>query len=195
MRLGILGGTFDPIHFAHLYVAQAALVELPLDAVLFTPTGSHRHRRGEPMAPLADRVAMVQLAIASNPAFRFEESDLQGTGYTADLIPKLRAKYPHDQLYFIAGIDSLVSSTWRRLDEVFAALDGFVVATRAGVDAALPAEIARRVRRLDVPPLFTSASRIRALVREGRPIRYLMPDEVVAYIEAHGLYRVEVPQP
>ena len=188
MKLGILGGTFDPIHFAHLYVAEAARAAIPLDCVLFTPTGSYRHRSEEPAAPLAARVEMVALAIASNPAFRLEDTDLTGTGYTADLIPRLRAKYPHDELYFIAGADSLAASPWRRLDEVFAALDGFVVATRPGIDAPLPPEIETHVRRLEIPPLFTSASRIRALAREGRPVRYLVPDEVAAYVVAHRLY-------
>ena len=188
MRLGILGGTFDPIHFAHLYLAEAARAAFAFDAVLFTPTGSHRHRSHEPAAPLTDRVEMLKLAIASNPAFRFEETDLTGTGYTADLIPRLRAKYPRDELYFLAGADSLVASPWRRLDEVFAALDGFVVATRAGVDTALPPEIERHVRRLEIPSLFTSASRIRGLVRQGRPIRYLVPDAVADYVAAHRLY-------
>ncbi|TAM75258.1 nicotinate (nicotinamide) nucleotide adenylyltransferase [bacterium] len=188
VKLGILGGTFDPIHFAHLYVAEAARTAVPLDCVLFTPTGSYRHRSEEPEAPMAARVEMLTLAIASNPAFRIEDADLTGTGYTADLIPRLRAKYPHDELYFIAGADSLASSPWRRLDEVFAALDGFVVATRAGIDAPLPPEIESHVSRLEIPQLFTSASRIRALAREGHPTRYLVPDEVAAYIVAHRLY-------
>lgn len=194
MKLGIFGGTFDPIHFAHLYVAEAARTAFALHAVLFAPTGSHRHRSEAPAAPLADRVAMVKLALAGNPAFCFDDSDLDGSGYTADLIPRLREKYPHDELYFIAGADSLAATPWRRLDEVFARLDGFVVATRAGIDAPLPAEIAAHVRRLEIPPLFTSASRIRALAGEGKPIRYLVPDAVADYVAAHGLYRVEVPQ-
>jgi len=189
VRLGVFGGTFDPIHFAHLYVAQAALEELPLDAVLFTPTGSHRHRRVQPWAPLADRVEMVRRAIAGNPAFRFEDADIEGTGYTADLIPRLRAKHAGHELHFIAGADSLVATPWRRLDEVFAALDGFVVATRPGVDGALPREIERHVRRLEIPALFTSASSIRQLAAAGKPIRYLVPDEVAAYVAARRLYR------
>ncbi|TAM59694.1 nicotinate (nicotinamide) nucleotide adenylyltransferase [bacterium] len=192
VRLGILGGTFDPVHFAHLYVAEAARATFALDAVLFTPTGSFRHRAQEPGAPLSDRVEMLRLAIASNPAFRFEDADLTGTGYTADLIPRLRAKYPGDELHFIAGADSLVASPWRRLDEIFAALDGFVVATRAGVDAPLPPQIDRHVQHLEIPPLSTSASRIRTLARAGRPIRYLVPDAVAAYITERALYHAQV---
>ncbi|MDE2572485.1 MAG: nicotinate-nucleotide adenylyltransferase [bacterium] len=194
MRLGILGGTFDPVHCAHLYVGEAARAAFALDAVLFAPTGSHRHRRAVPAAPIGDRIAMLRLAIAENPAFRFEEADLEGTGYTADLIPRLRAKYPQAALHFIAGADSLVASPWRRLDEVFAALDGFIVATRPGVDAALPPEIDAHVQRLEIPPLFTSASSIRALARAGKPIRYLVPDAVNAYIHAHRLYATKVRQ-
>src|SRR5271165_7206757 len=119
MKLGIFGGTFDPIHNAHLFVAESARLLERLDRVLFVPTGA-AHYRDRPNAGATHRCAMILGAIAGNEGFALDETDLRGeaTGYTADLLPQLRAKYPHAALTFIIGADSLVNATWMRFDEV-----------------------------------------------------------------------------
>jgi len=197
MRLGVFGGTFDPVHNAHLFVAESARLLERLDRVLFVPTGNH-HYRDKPQADAAHRCAMILGAIESNAAFALDETDLrrQATGYTADLLPLLQAKYPAARFTFIIGSDSLASATWVRLDEVLEALERFAIAPRAGVrpDAlarvieAVPSALRERVTTLNLPEIPESASLIRSLLRQGRSIRYLVPEPVWQYIVAHGLY-------
>src|SRR4030081_66713 len=121
MRLGVFGGSFDPIHNGHLFVADAVRETCALDRVLFVPTREGKHyRNGAMNASPQDRAQMIRLAIASNVAFALDESDLapEATGYTADLLPRLQARHPGDALSFIVGGDSLTRSRWKRLDEV-----------------------------------------------------------------------------
>lgn len=197
MKLGIFGGTFDPVHNAHLFVAEAARVELRIERIVFVPT-SGAHYRASPIAPLEHRLAMLRGAIASNPHFALDESDLEAgsSGYTADLMPRLRARYPSDSLTFIVGGDSLVESTWQRFDAVLAALDSFAVAPRAeraeALDAflcALPQDQRAKIVTLDLPALNGSATLVRAQLARGGSIRYLVPDFVDRYIAARALYR------
>jgi nicotinate-nucleotide adenylyltransferase len=199
MKLGIFGGTFDPIHNAHLFVAESARLLEGLDRVLFVPT-QNTHYRNAAQTSAAHRCAMVLGAIASNPAFNLDETDLRpdATGYTADLIPKLRAKYPDAGLTFIIGADSLVNSTWERFGDVLEGLERFVIAPRAGVRAdalarviaVVPKELRERVATLNLPELPESATLIRTLLSQGRSIRYLVPEPVWQYIEAHKLYGI-----
>jgi nicotinate-nucleotide adenylyltransferase len=196
--LGIFGGSFDPIHNGHLFVAEAVRETCALERVLFVPTRQGRHRSS--LASEADaRAEMVRLAIAANTAFAFDDSDLteDATGYTADLLPKLRKRYPDAAFTFIVGGDSLVHSKWERLDAILDQLAEFVVAPRGEVTetelaAALSAlDPARRakVRMLDIPLVEESATLIRARLAEGRSVRYLVPEPVHRYIADHGLYR------
>jgi nicotinate-nucleotide adenylyltransferase len=198
MGLGIFGGSFDPVHNGHLFVAEAVRDACGLARVLFVPAGNGRHRN----APLADpsaRADMIRLAIAANTAFGFDDSDLaaDATGYTADLLPRLAARYPGDELTFIVGGDSLVRSQWSRLDAVLDALTAFVIAPRGDVsqtelDAALaglsPARRAK-IRFLDLPLVAESATLIRTRLAERRSVRYLVPEPVFHYIKENGLYR------
>jgi nicotinate-nucleotide adenylyltransferase len=117
--IGIFGGAFDPIHNGHLFVAEAVRDDLGLDRVVFVPTRNGAHR-SEPVASTHQRATMVRLAIAANPAFAFDESDLapEATGFTADLLPLLRRRFPDDELHFIVGGDSLVRSRWSRLETI-----------------------------------------------------------------------------
>ena len=117
MRIGVFGGTFDPIHYAHLFVAESARILEQLDRVLFVPTSNH-HYRDEPQADAAHRCAMILGAIASNADFGLDDADLResATGYTADLLPHLHAKYPDAKLTFIIGADSLVNAAWMRFE-------------------------------------------------------------------------------
>jgi len=196
-RIGLLGGTFDPIHIGHLHLAQAVADVAALDKVLFMPVGSPAHR--ETHAPADDRREMTQLAIARNTRFEFDGTALEqpAPAYTADTLALLRERRPHDRFCFIAGIDSLARSRWRRLDEVAAALEKFYVARREGVDVAelaptladLAPELRARFEIVDVSLMDLSSTEIRALVKAGRSVRYLVPDVVAGYIADRSLYR------
>jgi nicotinate-nucleotide adenylyltransferase len=196
-RLGLLGGTFDPIHYGHLFIAEAVRAVAGLDRVLFVPVGNPSHRAVH--AGAAERLAMIEAAIKDNPTFAVDTTALEQPGpvYTADTLALLRAKYPGDELHFIAGVDSLTISRWRRLDEVAAALARFYVVRRegartediAGIIGDLPADLQARFEVLDLPLVDVSASVIRDRVKLGQPIRYLTPDDVGRLIETRRLYR------
>jgi nicotinate-nucleotide adenylyltransferase len=197
MKLGIFGGTFDPIHNAHLFVAESARLLERLDRVLFIPT-SNQHYRDKAHASAEHRCAMILGAIATNPAFALDDADLRpdATGYTADLLPRLEQKYPDAQFTFIIGADSLVNSTWVRFDEVLDALERLVIAPRPGVRAeslervidAVPKRLRTRVSTLNLPEIPESATLVRTLVSQGRSIRYLVPEPVWEYIVSQKLY-------
>ncbi|HZY96722.1 MAG TPA: nicotinate (nicotinamide) nucleotide adenylyltransferase [Candidatus Cybelea sp.] len=197
MRVGVFGGTFDPIHNAHLFVAESARLLERLDRVLFVPT-SNQHYRDKPEADAAHRCAMVLGAIESNAAFKLDDTDLRenATGYTADLLPRLHAKYPGSLFTFIIGADSLVNANWVRFDDVLGALERFAIAPRSGVGtdalarviAAVPPALRERVSTLNLPEIPESATLVRTLISQGRSIRYLVPEPVWQYIVAHRLY-------
>jgi nicotinate-nucleotide adenylyltransferase len=197
VRLGIFGGTFDPIHNAHLFVAESARLLERLDKILFVPANNQQYRE-KAQAGVAHRCAMILGAIASNRCFELDDTDLRedATGYTADLLAKLRVKYPDTQFTFIIGADSLVTSNWVRFDEVLEALERFVIAPRPGVRAdalqrviaAVPSRLRERVSTLNVPEIAESATLIRTLVGQGRSARYLVPEPVWQYITAKKLY-------
>ena len=197
MKLGIFGGTFDPIHNAHLFVAEAAHKLEDLDHVLFVPTSSV-HYRAPAVAAADDRCEMIAAAIAGNPSFALDRSELEpeATGFTADLLPRLRERYPDARLTFILGADSLVDGNWVRLEEILEALERFVVAPRAGISdevlartiSAIPPALRPRVATLNLPQLPESASLIRKLINEGKTFRYLVPEPAWRYIVERGLY-------
>jgi nicotinate-nucleotide adenylyltransferase len=198
-RLGLFGGTFDPVHNAHLFVAEGAREELALERVVFLPGMGSRHRDAAPAASAADRVAMLRLAIADNPGFALDESDLapEATGYTADLVPRLRARYPDTRLTFIVGGDSLIASPWQRFDDVLDGLDAFAIAPRLdrpldplnALLARLTPERRAKVRILALPMLGESATLVRARLAARASVRYIVPDAVRRYIELHKLYQ------
>ena len=199
MSLGIFGGSFDPVHNGHLFVAEAVREACGLARVLFVPTRQANHRANPLSASALARADMIRLAIAANTAFALDESDMadDATGFTADLLPRLAHRYPAEELTFIVGGDSLVHSHWERLDAILDRLTAFVVAPRGEVtqtelDAAL-ADLApnrrAKVRYLDLPLVAESATLIRARLAERRSVRYLVPEPVFRYIKEHGLYR------
>jgi nicotinate-nucleotide adenylyltransferase len=163
VRIGIFGGTFDPVHNAHLFLAESARLLENLDRVLFVPTRERKHYRDDAQADAAHRCAMLLAAIESNAGFALDESDLRddATGYTADLIPLLAKKYPKTDFTFIIGADSLANSTWERFDEVLEQLERFVIAPRIGVRpealqrviAAVPKGLRDRIATLNMPEL------------------------------------------
>jgi nicotinate-nucleotide adenylyltransferase len=198
MRLGIFGGTFDPIHNGHLFVAESARLLENLDKVLFVPT-NNQHYRDEAHAKPEHRCAMILGAIATNRAFELDDTDLRAdsTGFTADLLPQLRAKHGDAQFTFIIGADSLVNANWVRFDEVLESLERFVIAPRPGVKtdalqrvlAAVPKRLRDRVSQLNLPPeVQNSATLVRNLLSQGRSVRYLVPDAVWQYIVSQKLY-------
>lgn len=198
MRLGLFGGAFDPVHNAHLFIAEAVRARESLDRVIFLPMRAAHHRE-PPRASVDDRATMLRLAIAANPAFMLDLTDTHedATGYTADLLPQLRTKYPSDELYFIAGSDSLVRGSWRRFDEILEILDGFFVAPRddlrrAEVDAAvsdLAPKLRAKVRFTDLPLATESATTVRERLDAGESVRYLVPEPVWRYMMEHKLYQ------
>ena len=165
--------------------------------MLFVPATNQRHREAA-YADAAHRCAMIIGAITGNDAFALDDSDLRAdtTGYTADLLPRLQAKYPDAELAFIIGADSLVNTPWMRFDEVLQSLERFVIAPRPGVQAdalarviaAVPPELRARVATLRLPEIPESSTLIRTLIAQGRSIRYLVPEPVWKYIVAQRLY-------
>ena len=195
-RLGFLGGTFDPPHCGHLVLAETARVQLGLDRVLFVVAGRPPHKPGRPITPDRHRVAMVEAAIVGNPAFVVSRVDLDRPGphYTVETLSLLRREYPEAELYFLIGGDSLAQFlTWR--DPVGILRQArLAVMPRPGyepdlavLEQVLP-DVHDRLAWLDAPFLDVSASDLRRRIREGLPIRYLVPPPVEAYVREHCLY-------
>lgn len=196
-RLGIMGGTFDPIHNGHLVAAEQACNDLDLDVVVFVPAGSPAFKQDRRVSSPEDRHAMTLLATADNPRFLVSrmEVDRPGVTYTVDTLELLRAYYPDNvELYFITGADAIIDIiTWRDAARI-AQLAHLVGATRPGYDlesarASIAASgIDFTVSYLEVPALAISSSDLRVRVARGQSLRYLTSDAVLGYIEKRGLY-------
>lgn len=191
VRLGIFGGTFDPVHVGHLAIARAALEAVPLDRILFVPARRSPLKDRGPFAGEADRLAMLELAIADEPRFAVlgDELERDGPSYTVDTIDRLAGE---DELFLILGSDALIDFPRWREPERIARLATLLVADRPG--APLPAPDAR-VRVFDAPRLDISSRELRARAARGRSLRYLVPEAAWRHIEARGLYRAEGPSP
>ena len=199
MRLGILGGTFDPIHMGHLLIAQEALAQLELEQVLFIPAGEPWMKEGRPISPARHRLAMTRLASADHPGFRVSAMEVQrpGPSYTVETLRELRRRggAGHD-LYLLVGTDAhLELPRWWEPDRV-PELCTVVVFSRPGQhDADLPPPDGESRPgqgppfRLKGPQVEISGAEIRRRVAQGLPVRYQVPQPVEAYIAAHGLYR------
>lgn len=196
-RLGILGGTFDPIHHGHLVAAEEARHQLDLERVLFVPAGSPPHKPLQPITPAGHRLNMVELAIASNRHLAISHVDLDRSGpsYTVDTLDLLRAEWgPDALLFFIGGADLLADIlTWHQPQRLIESCE-LAVVERPGVELDLePLEeqlpgLTARIHWVRMPGLDISSRDLRARVREGRPISYLVPRAVEAYILEQGLY-------
>jgi nicotinate-nucleotide adenylyltransferase len=194
-RLGVMGGTFDPIHHGHLVTAEAALWAFGLDEVVFVPTGQRWMKAERPVTPPEHRYLMAVIATSSNPKFWVSriEIERQGPTYTIDTLQELRRTAEDDmELYFITGADAMLEIfNWKDPEEVLS-LAHFIAATRPGYDVARFEEEAPgphpNVSVLDVPALAISSTDIRRRVRDGKPVRYLVPEAVEIYIEKFGLY-------
>lgn len=199
-RLGVLGGTFDPIHFGHLVAADAAAEALNLDQVLFIPCGQPPHRPAGQTTPAEHRYLMTVLATAGHPRFRVSrmELDRPGPSYTVDTLEALRADLgPGVELTFIIGADAFLGmDRWKDPERVMELADLTVVSRPGYNDGAvearlrtLPGHLRARVRHLDIDPLNISAGELRRRLIAGRSVRYFIPQQVLAYIHQHGLYR------
>ncbi len=190
-RLGIMGGTFDPIHNGHLVAASEVAGRFGLDEVVFVPTGQPWQKSDYGVSPAEDRYLMTVIATASNPRFHVSRVDIDRAGptYTVDTLRDLRDEYgPEVELYFITGADALDRIlSWKDADKVFE-LAHFIGVTRPGFelsDAHLPADT---VTLVQVPAMAISSSDCRVRVAAGLPVWYLVPDGVVQYIAKRHLY-------
>jgi nicotinate-nucleotide adenylyltransferase len=191
-RLGIMGGTFDPIHHGHLVAASEVAHLFRLDEVVFVPTGQPWMKEGRKTSSAEDRYLMTVIATASNPSFSVSRVDIERPGltYTIDTLREMREIYgPDVELFFITGADALAQMlTWRDTDELFR-LAHFIGCTRPGHHLADPGLPEGGVSLVEVPALAISSTECRERVRAGEPVWYLVPDGIVQYINKRGLYR------
>lgn len=199
-RLGLMGGTFDPIHYGHLVAAEGARHSFALDKVIFIPAGRPPHKSERQVTDPYHRFIMTELAVASNPYFETStiEVERQGYSYTIDTVRQVRELYPHAEIFFITGADAVLEIlSWKNVDELLE-MCWFIAATRPGyplenLRSRLKGKIKesqmKRIIPMEVPALAISSTDIRARVREGRPIKYLLPEPVEAYILNRGLYK------
>lgn len=196
MRLGIMGGTFDPIHFGHLACAESVLSALDLDKIIFIPTGNPSFKQERDLADAEDRLKMCELACNPNEGFEVSrmEIDRSGITYTSDTIRELKELFPESQIYFIMGSDSLLTlHEWHESDMLIGNVS-FAVVMRPGDDRP---EVERYIsehgidaKLVDCPLLDISSSTIRQMASDGKSFRYLTPDDVCDYIIEHRLYDV-----
>ena len=185
MRVGLFGGTFNPIHLGHLLLAESARESLSLDRVLFIPNRQPPHKPSAGLLPGTIRLKLVQLAIRNHPAFAASDIELHrdGPSYTVETVKLLRRQAPGAQLFLIMGEDML-AVRWQAWSEL-KRLCTVVVAGRPGAKGR---RAERGITRIPMPQVEISAAAIRARVAAGRSIRYLVPDVVARYIREHRLY-------
>lgn len=201
-RVVLFGGSFDPVHYGHLIVSRHVAEQLDCARVILIPSASPPHKQGRALAPAGDRLAMCRLVAGLDAQFEVSDWELgqSGPNYTLYTVQQLRAELGADcQLYWLIGMDSLRElPTWHRVRELVDACT-IVTTARPGFEAPDAAVLARtfNARQVDLllrhvvagPQIDIAGTDIRARVRAGRSIRYLVPESVRAYIEAHGLYR------
>ncbi|MEW1658186.1 nicotinate-nucleotide adenylyltransferase [Streptomyces sp. NPDC093707] len=190
-RLGVMGGTFDPIHHGHLVAASEVASQFHLDEVVFVPTGHPWQKSHKKVTPAEDRYLMTVIATASNPQFSVSRIDIDrgGKTYTIDTLRDLRAEHRDADLFFITGADALSQIlTWHDAAELVS-LAHFIGVTRPGHVLADPGLPEGAVSLVEVPALAISSTDCRARVAQGDPVWYLVPDGVVRYIDKKQLYR------
>ncbi|MFX4261619.1 nicotinate-nucleotide adenylyltransferase [Pelotomaculum propionicicum] len=198
-RLGIMGGTFDPVHFGHLVAAEGARYSFSLEKVIFIPAGNPPHKPDHIITEPSIRYKMTCLAVASNPSFCASDLEVErpGPSFTIDTVRYMMRLHPNERIFFITGADALIEiSTWKNF-EVLLSICNFVAATRPGYRLLelkekldpLPDSLKQNISYMEVPALAISSTDIRQRVREGRPIKYLLPESVEDYIIQNNLYR------
>ena len=188
-RIGVMGGTFDPIHNGHLVAASEVAAALQLDEVIFVPTGEPWHKKV--VSSSEHRYLMTVIATAANPRFTVSRVDIDrpGTTYTIDTLREVAQQRPNADLFFISGADAIAQIlAWKQVEEIWP-LAHFVAVTRPGHSLELPDAPAGSISMLEVPALAISSTDVRTRAEAGKPIWYLVPDGVVQYIAKHNLYR------
>ncbi|MEN9749524.1 MAG: hypothetical protein RL149_602 [Actinomycetota bacterium] len=190
LRLGVMGGTFDPIHHGHLVAASEVAAAFNLDQVIFVPTGQPWQKAN--VTNSEDRYLMTVIATASNPRFNVSRVDIDRDGptYTVDTLRDIQAAYPDADVFFITGADAITQIlAWKDVEQLWGAAK-FVAVTRPGHAMQLPASAPEgSIEVLEIPALSISSTNIRERASNGEPVWYLVPDGVVQYINKHKLYR------
>jgi nicotinate-nucleotide adenylyltransferase len=187
-RIGVMGGTFDPIHHGHLVAASEVAAALSLDEVIFVPTGQPWHKKA--VSSAEHRYLMTVIATAANPQFTVSRIDIDRPGltYTIDTLTDIASERPDSDLFFISGADAIAQIlAWKEIDQVWS-LAEFVAVSRPGHTLELPEAPHAKISVLEVPALSISSTNIRKRAEEKKPIWYLVPDGVVQYIAKHSLY-------
>jgi nicotinate-nucleotide adenylyltransferase len=203
MRIGILGGTFDPVHLAHLNLAEQCREQAELDQVWFVPSARPPHKQDRPVTPFHHRAEMLRLAIAGHAAFRVDEleGERSGVSYTADTLAELQKRHPGDEFHFIIGSDCLPDLVhWREPARILT-LAGLIIVNREGWpvwpeeqlrgDLRVGSQVLIRQRVVQTPTIGISSSDLRERARAGRSIRYQVPRAVECYIQTHHLYTAD----
>ncbi len=191
MKIGILGGTFNPIHIGHLILAEEAREKLGLDKIIFVPAFLPPHKDNSDIAPAKMRLEMVGLAISGNKYFSVSDMEIKrdGRSYTIDTIKEFTKKYPQDELYFIIGSDLLkYLDDWKDLSEIIKMVK-FIVVTRPGYPLE---EIPAYISTVPIRAVDVSGFEIRSCVKEHKSFRYLVPEAVYKYIIGKKLYKGSV---
>lgn len=200
-KVGIMGGTFDPIHIGHLILAQQACIQFDLDEVLFMPSSQPPHKNNKEVSQVKHRRAMTELAIKGNEKFVYSDLEIQRTGttYTSDTLEELHQRYPNTVFYFIMGADSLFAvDSWHKPEEIFKKAV-LLVGNRMDVPeeklqqqiSYLEKHFCGQIHLIDMPDIAISSREVRKRKESNLPIRYYVPEEVYKYIEAHQLYTVK----
>ena len=202
-RIGVMGGTFDPIHTGHLVAAEEARIQFQLDQVLFMPSGYPPHKEERNNLAAEDRYVMAVIATADNSDFKVSKMEIErpGPSFTIDTIVQLHGEYgKNTQIFFITGADAILEIlTWKEPEKVLREAV-FIAATRPGYDLAKLEQALPKVEKtsqaqdpqiivMEIPALAISSTDIRIRIKESRPIRYLVPDGVCEFIEKNGFYR------
>lgn len=192
MRIGMFGGTFDPVHHAHLIIADFVRLEVRLDKVLFIPSATSPHKQTEEIAPAEDRLAMLKEGVGQSKFFEVSEMELQrgGISYTVDTVRALAKEHPSDQLFLLIGSDNLAEfHTWKDPADILK-LVKLVAFKRPGHDLDPAADpMVKEAIVCEVPGIEISSTQIRKRVATGLPIGLMVPEGVEKYIAEHGLYR------
>jgi nicotinate-nucleotide adenylyltransferase len=199
MRLGLLGGTFDPIHYGHLLLAERCREECGLDRVCFLPAGQPPHKAADGISPGQQRADMVEFAIAGHPQFQVNRMELarEGRSFTIDTLRAIHAEDASHELFFLIGADSLADLPGWREPAAIVELATIVAVNRGdrplpdldGLRRALGNAVTERIKLVTMPGIDLSSTEIRQRVREGKSIRFMTPRPCEVYIQEHGLYK------
>lgn len=201
MRIGLMGGTFNPIHLGHLIISEYIRDRFPLDKIIFIPSGNPPHKGKDNIISARDRYNMVLLSVESNPYFEVSLSEInrQGTSYTLDTINEFEKLYPNDELYFIVGADILYEITkWKNYEKLLNSVQ-FIVRGRNGLEELenlkrvdnLNKAYSAKIKYINGPLIDISSTEIRNRLYTKKSIKYLVPEKVEDYIKLHGLYSSE----